>query len=341
MPLILALGALVVLHPRWLRGPPVGDPVRARRQRRGLGARGRVRRVGTDGGGRARGNRDPGRRRQGPHRAGRCRRGSRPGAMVPAEIAPDRRPREALFARGSRLLVAFVAALGTWLELSGSLQIARNIASTSNPGNLQNPLRTVQILGTWLVASYKHVPAGGELTAPMRSPPRARRRLDRCRVSRLSECVRAGRLDRPDARGLARVDRLRDDLGRWQGPDADLAGGRAAGVGGRGRAARRRALPAGLRHCSRPRRCCWRSRSPAASPRPTHCSTTAPTSRRRRATKSSLRSIRASPAGDRRCSPTTTNTRSTCSAISTSAAPASCIRRPRSCRPRDNRRAST
>ena len=62
------------------------------------------------------------------------------------------------------LLVAFVAALGTWLELSGSLRIARNIASTNNPGNLQNPLRTVQILGTWLVASYKHVPVGGDLT---------------------------------------------------------------------------------------------------------------------------------------------------------------------------------
>ena len=62
------------------------------------------------------------------------------------------------------LLVAFVAALGTWLELSGSLRIARNIASTTNPGNLQNPLRTVQILGTWLVASYKHVPVGGDLT---------------------------------------------------------------------------------------------------------------------------------------------------------------------------------
>ena len=42
--------------------------------------------------------------------------------------------------------------------------MAQNIASTSNPGNLQKPLRTVQVLGTWLVASYKHVPVGGHLT---------------------------------------------------------------------------------------------------------------------------------------------------------------------------------
>jgi hypothetical protein len=42
--------------------------------------------------------------------------------------------------------------------------VAKNIAATSNPGNLQNPLRSVQILGTWLVDSYKHVPAGGDLT---------------------------------------------------------------------------------------------------------------------------------------------------------------------------------
>ncbi len=54
---------------------------------------------------------------------------------------------------------------GPGSSFSGSLQIARNVASTPNPGNLQNPLRTVQILGAWLISSYKHVPAGGALTA--------------------------------------------------------------------------------------------------------------------------------------------------------------------------------
>jgi hypothetical protein len=156
LPLILALGALVVLHPRWLRGPPFGVVPFALVAAAGVSALGvafgawvltavivlaaiLIREAA--GGDRA------------------------PGAIAPAETAPDRsRTRGALLLVATGLLVAFVAALGTWLELSGSLRIARNIASTNNPGNLQSPLRTVQILGTWLVSSYKHVPAGGALT---------------------------------------------------------------------------------------------------------------------------------------------------------------------------------
>jgi hypothetical protein len=167
LPLILALGALVVLHPRWLRGPPPGAIPFALVVAAGVSvlgvafgawaltaavvlaailiqevAGGDVAERDAAGGDRA------------------------PGAIAPSEIAPDRsRTRGVLLLVATGLLVAFVAALGTWLELSGSLQIARNIASTNNPGNLQNPLRTVQILGTWLVSSYKHVPAGGDLTA--------------------------------------------------------------------------------------------------------------------------------------------------------------------------------
>ena len=67
---------------------------------------------------------------------------------------------------------------------------------------------------------------------------RARGRRARRRVCRPPARVRAGRLDRADARGLARADRLRDDLGRRQGADADLAGRRAARMGRRGGAAR-------------------------------------------------------------------------------------------------------
>ncbi len=144
--LILALGALVVLHPHWLRGPPRGVVPFALVAAAGISALGiafgawvltavvvLVAIAVRD--------------------------------MASGDGASDRSSaRGLLLLTGVGLLVAFVAALGTWLELSGSLQIARNIASTSNPGNLQNPLRTVQILGTWLVASYKHVPAGGDLT---------------------------------------------------------------------------------------------------------------------------------------------------------------------------------
>jgi hypothetical protein len=145
--LILALGALVVLYPRWLRGPPRGAIPFALVAAAGVSALGIafgawaltavVVLVGIV-------VRD----------------------MVSSEDgASDRSNARGLpLLAGVGLLVAFVAALGTWLELSGSLQIARNIASTTNPGNLQNPLHTVQILGTWLVASYKHVPVGGALT---------------------------------------------------------------------------------------------------------------------------------------------------------------------------------
>jgi hypothetical protein len=146
LPLILALGALVVLHSRWLRGPPRGVVPFALLVAAGVSALGvafgawaltaavvlvaiAIRNIAS-------GN----------------------GASDPSSA------RGLLLLVAVGLLVAFVAALGTWLELSGSLQVARNIASTSNPGNLQNPLRTVQILGTWLVASYKHVPVGSALT---------------------------------------------------------------------------------------------------------------------------------------------------------------------------------
>ena len=58
-----------------------------------------------------------------------------------------------------------LAALPTWADLSGSLSVANGIASTSNPGNLQRPLRAAQVLGVWLGGSYKLAPVGAELTA--------------------------------------------------------------------------------------------------------------------------------------------------------------------------------
>jgi hypothetical protein len=174
LPMILTLGALVVLHRRWLRGPPFGVVPFALVAAAGVSALGIafgawvltavvvlvaivVRDIAP---GAVVGSEDI---TQGDV-ASVASRNIASGDLGSGNVAPDR-----LSVRGSLLLVAvgllvaFVAALGTWLDLSGSLQVARNIASTSNPGNLQNPLRAVQILGTWLVDSYKHVPVGGRL----------------------------------------------------------------------------------------------------------------------------------------------------------------------------------
>jgi hypothetical protein len=61
-------------------------------------------------------------------------------------------------------VVLLAGALSTWVDLAGSLNVVKGIASTSNPGNLSAPLRPVQALGTWLVGSYEQVPSGGHLT---------------------------------------------------------------------------------------------------------------------------------------------------------------------------------
>jgi hypothetical protein len=154
--MILTLGALVVLHPRWLRGPPLGVVPFALVAAAGISALGvafgawaltavivlaaiLIREVA----------------------AGDAARGT----VAAGSVAESRsRVRGAMLLVAVGVGVALLAALGSWLDLSGSLQVAKNIAATSNPGNLQNPLRSVQILGTWLVDSYKHVPAGGDLT---------------------------------------------------------------------------------------------------------------------------------------------------------------------------------
>lgn len=139
--MILTLGALVALHARWLRGPPQAAAPFALVAAAGVSALG----VGF-------------------------------GAWVLAAVlvlaviaichvrAGGQSSRQPLLLFAAGAIVALLAALGTWIDLSGSLRVAQSIASTSNPGNLQKPLRTVQVLGTWLVASYKHVPIGGHLT---------------------------------------------------------------------------------------------------------------------------------------------------------------------------------
>jgi hypothetical protein len=142
LPMILTLGALVVLHPRWLRDPPPGAAPFALVAAAGISA------LGVAFG------------------AWVLTAVIVLAAILLRDIAAGRQSgRQALLLVAGGAVIALVAALGTWFDLSGSLQVARNIASTSNPGNLQAPLRSVQILGTWLVSSYKHVPHGGRLDA--------------------------------------------------------------------------------------------------------------------------------------------------------------------------------
>ncbi len=53
-----------------------------------------------------------------------------------------------------------VAAWPTWKHVSASLHVAQNIASTGNAGNLPAPLKGTQVFGVWLHGSYKQAPSG-------------------------------------------------------------------------------------------------------------------------------------------------------------------------------------
>jgi hypothetical protein len=74
-------------------------------------------------------------------------------------------PRKALATVALGALVLIVAAWPTWRHISASLHIAQNIAATGNAGNLQAPLKWTQAFGVWLHASYKQAPAGAALSA--------------------------------------------------------------------------------------------------------------------------------------------------------------------------------
>jgi hypothetical protein len=69
----------------------------------------------------------------------------------------------ALASVGAGALVLAVAAWPTWIHVSASLHVAQNIASTGNAGNLPAPLRWTQVFGVWLRGSYKQPPAGAAL----------------------------------------------------------------------------------------------------------------------------------------------------------------------------------
>jgi hypothetical protein len=75
------------------------------------------------------------------------------------------RPRDALLTVLAGALALLVAAWPTWTHISASLNVAQNIATTANPGNLQAPLKWTQAFGIWLNGSYKELPSGAALGA--------------------------------------------------------------------------------------------------------------------------------------------------------------------------------
>ncbi len=94
--------------------------------------------------------------------------------LLALELAGGRRggvpgTRRVLVQVGVGAAALLLASWPTWADLSGSLRIAQSISVTSNPGNLQSPLRAEQLLGVWLRGSYKLTPAGlaGTFTAAL------------------------------------------------------------------------------------------------------------------------------------------------------------------------------
>jgi hypothetical protein len=140
--MLLALGALVVEHPRWLtRGPRFALPS-ALVLAAGVSALG----VGFGAWGLA-----------------------VAAVLLVALIGALRdgrlRPRDALLSVLAGALALLLAAWPTWRHISASLDVAQNIASTANPGNLRAPLKWTQAFGIWLHGSYKEAPSGAALAA--------------------------------------------------------------------------------------------------------------------------------------------------------------------------------
>ena len=138
LPLILALGALVVIHGRWLRGPPTAGIPFALVVAGGASALGVA---------------------FGPWAVAAT---IVVAALVVVDAVTGERPfRRALPLVGVGVVAGLVAAWPTWVDAYGSLHVAQAIASTSNPGNLSAPLHLEQVFGSWLSGSYRHRAAMG------------------------------------------------------------------------------------------------------------------------------------------------------------------------------------
>ncbi len=86
-------------------------------------------------------------------------------AIAASEIrAGRRRARELLGALCLSAAIVLIGALSTWTGFSRSVHVAQGIATTTNPGNLHAPLHLAQVFGTWFAGSYESTP-GGALAA--------------------------------------------------------------------------------------------------------------------------------------------------------------------------------
>jgi hypothetical protein len=142
LPMILTLGALVVVHPRWLRrGPRAAIPF-------ALVAAAGVSAIGAGFG------------------AWALAAAVILLAIAVADVLAGRQTAgRVLLVVGTAVAVALVAALPTLVDLSGSLEVTRNIAASPHPGNLATPLHATQVFGAWILDNYKHLPTGGDLAA--------------------------------------------------------------------------------------------------------------------------------------------------------------------------------
>jgi hypothetical protein len=223
--------------------------------------------------------------------------------------------RTVLLLGGAAAFATLIAALPTFANLSGSLHVATSIASTSNPGNLREPLHWQQVLGMWLHGSYKQQPTGtagvftdGLIVVTLASCALGAYGLVRARLYALLAwfgaivalllLVSLYATTWVEAKGLVITSPV-VVLGAWAGVAALRARVRAQA----------------------------RSRSPSFSlavrSPPMRRNITVPPSRRPRDMKSSPRSTAPSPTAGPHCSPTSTNTRCMSCATSTSVDPTS------------------
>jgi hypothetical protein len=141
LPMILTMGVLVVSHRRWLTGGAFGAAPFALVLAAGISALG----------------------------AGFGAWVLAAAAILAAvllgeRIAGRQSVRRSLLLAGTGAIVGLICAWPTWVDLPGSVKVAQNIASTSNPGPLRTPLHTEQLLGSWLRGSFKQLPVRGHLT---------------------------------------------------------------------------------------------------------------------------------------------------------------------------------
>jgi hypothetical protein len=141
LPLILSMGALVVVHPRWLRGGPRAAIPFALVVAGGVSALGVAFGAWTI-----------------------VAVAVLVGVAIADGMLARTHARRLLALVGAGAVVLAVCAWPTWQHVSGSVQVAQAVASSPNRGNLVSPLRAIQVVGAWLGGSYQTLPTGASLT---------------------------------------------------------------------------------------------------------------------------------------------------------------------------------